>query len=30
MKALAPSNSVINRLIERYAREALAKFGEPK
>jgi hypothetical protein len=30
MKALAPSNSVINRLIERYAREALVKLGEPK
>jgi hypothetical protein len=28
--ALMPGDGVLNNLIERYAREALAKFGEPK
>jgi len=29
LTALTPGNGVLDRLIERYAREALAKFGEP-
>jgi hypothetical protein len=30
LTALTPGDGVLDRLIERYAREALAKFGEPK
>jgi hypothetical protein len=30
LKALVPGDGVLDRLIERYAREALAKIGEPK
>lgn len=30
MKALAPGDGVLDRLIERYAHEALNKIGEPK
>lgn len=30
LKALAPGDGVLDRLVERYAREALNKIGEPK
>lgn len=30
LKALVPGDGVLDRLIERYAREALNKIGEPK
>lgn len=30
LAALSPSDTVLTRLIDRYAREALAKIGEPK
>ncbi len=30
LKALTPGDGVLDRLIERYSREALAKLGEPK
>ncbi|NEX45172.1 hypothetical protein G3572_03070 [Rhodobacter sp. ETT8] len=30
LKALTPGDGVLDRLVERYAREALNKIGEPK
>jgi len=30
LTALTPGDGVIDRLIERYTREALSRFGEPK
>lgn len=30
MKALVPGDGVLDRLVERYAREALNRIGEPK
>ena len=30
LKALVPGDGVLDRLIERYAREAMSKIGEPK
>ena len=30
LTALTPGDGVLDRLIERYTRDALAKFGEPK